>query len=80
MHNAGEDMPLRLQDSDAVLGTTAVLRLSTAEQSFTFTNIDSQPVASVLRDFSAPVKLTVQGQTDEQLLFLFANDSDPFNR
>ena len=40
----------------------------------------SEPVASILRDFSAPVKLNVEGQTDEQLLFLFAHDSDPFNR
>lgn len=35
---------------------------------------------SLLRNFSAPVKMTVEGQTDEQLLFLFANDTDPFNR
>lgn len=40
----------------------------------------SEPVPSLLRDFSAPVKMTVEGQTDEQLVFLFANDSDPFNR
>lgn len=36
--------------------------------------------AGVLRDFSAPVVLTVTGQTEEHLLFQFAHDSDPFNR
>eukprot|EP00798_Chlamydomonas_sp_ICE-L_P016229 gene16229-22395_t len=76
----GQDMPLKLTDSDKELGTTAVLRFTEAEQSFTFTNITSEPTPSILRDFSAPVKLTVHGQTDEQLLFLFANDSDPVNR
>lgn len=35
---------------------------------------------SLLRDFSAPVKMTVEGQSDDDLVFLFANDSDPFNR
>ena len=42
--------------------------------------VEVEPVPSLLRDFSAPVKMTVEGQTDEQLVFLFANDTDPFNR
>lgn len=29
---------------------------------------------------SAPVKLVVEGQRDEDLTFLMANDTDPFNR
>jgi aminopeptidase N len=45
-----------------------------------FTGVPSRPVASLLRDFSAPVKLSVEGQTPEDLAFLFAHDSDPFNR
>ncbi|GAX81576.1 hypothetical protein CEUSTIGMA_g9004.t1 [Chlamydomonas eustigma] len=43
-------------------------------------HLPHEPVPSILRDFSAPVKLNVEGQSDEHLLFLFANDSDPFNR
>ena len=43
-------------------------------------HVEAEPVPSVLRDFSAPVRLSVEGQTDEHLLFLFAHDSDPFNR
>jgi aminopeptidase N len=34
-----------------------VLELKEAEQSFTFENIPSEPVPSLLRGFSAPVKL-----------------------
>jgi aminopeptidase N len=37
-------------------------------------------VPSLLRGFSAPVKLVVQGQTDDHLRLMFAHDSDPFNR
>jgi hypothetical protein len=42
--------------------------------------VPSRPVPSLLRDFSAPVKMTVEGQSDDDLVFMFANDSDPFNR
>jgi aminopeptidase N len=51
-----------------------------AEQEFVFEGVSARPVLSVLRGFSAPVRLEVTGQTDEDLLFLFANDSDSFNR
>lgn len=51
-----------------------------AKQSWTFTDVASAPVPSLLRGFSAPVKLVVNGQTDADLVFLMANDSDPFNR
>ena len=48
-------------------------------EKFTFENIKSKPVLSLLRDFSAPVRMAYP-QTDEELLFLLAHDSDPFNR
>ncbi|KAG1656781.1 hypothetical protein FOA52_007829 [Chlamydomonas sp. UWO 241] len=76
----GKDMALTLQDGTTSADTTVVLRLEKTEQSFVFTGVSEEPTLSVLRGFSAPVKLTVLGQSDEQLLFLFANDSDPFNR
>jgi aminopeptidase N len=34
----------------------------------------------LLRGFSAPVKLVVEGQSDEHLKLMFAHDSDEFNR
>jgi hypothetical protein len=37
-------------------------------------------VPSLLRGFSAPVKLVVEGQSDDHLRLMFAHDSDAFNR
>lgn len=76
----GEDMPLHLKDSTEDLGTSTVLTFDTTEATFTFVNVEERPVASLLRGFSAPVKMTVVGQTDEDLLHMLAHDSDEFNR
>ena len=60
---------------------TAVLLLDAAERSWTFAGVAAPPAAvSLLRGFSAPVRLSVEAQTEEQLLFLAANDADEFNR
>ena len=71
-------------DAEATLDetkTTAVCRLTEFTQMFTFKNVPSKPVPSILRGFSAPVKLTVEPELDtDELLFLLANDSDEFNR
>lgn len=42
-------------------------------------NITEKPVPSLLRNFSAPVRL-VSDVTNEDLYFLLAHDSDQFNR
>jgi len=78
----GQDMPLHLQIGGATkeLGTSTVLRFNTAEETFVFTNVESAPVPSLLRDFSAPVKMELPGQSADDLIFLLANDSDPYNR
>jgi len=77
----GAELPLRLQGQEGQeLGTSTVLRCDKDTHDFVFTGVEVEPVPSLLRDFSAPVKMTVEGQTDEQLVFLFANDTDPFNR
>jgi aminopeptidase N len=56
-----------------------VLELKTPSQEFVFENISVRPIASINRDFSAPVKLTTDLSFDDQL-FLMANDADAFNR
>jgi aminopeptidase N len=56
-----------------------LLVLDSAEQSFAFDGIDTPPVASLLRGFSAPVRLD-DGLGDDERLVLLAHDSDPFNR
>ena len=57
-----------------------VLRLEQEQQSFMLTEVAEQPVLSVLRGFSAPVRLEVAGRSDEDLAFLLAHDSDAFGR
>lgn len=48
-------------------------------QSFSFESIPERPVLSILRAFSAPVKLQFEQSLDD-LAFLLAHDSDDFNR
>ncbi|MBW1637086.1 MAG: aminopeptidase N [Deltaproteobacteria bacterium] len=62
-----------------VKGGTKILHLKKKEQDFTFDNIDSQPVISFLREFSAPVKVD-PFHSLEELTFLMKHDSDRFNR
>ena len=45
---------------------------------FEFVDVASPPVPSLLRDFSAPVKLI--GLSQDRLRFLAAHDTDPFVR
>ncbi len=73
----GHDIPLTLADGRAV--ERGVLVLSDPAETFVFTNVGARPVASLNRAFSAPVKLTAN-LTPEDLHFLAAHDSDPFNR
>merc|ERR1712176_807279 len=60
---------------------TKVLELKEKEQTFEFPGLDGSVLPSVLRGFSAPVKL-VGSSTDEEkdLAFLAAYDCDGFNR
>ena len=57
-----------------------MLRVEKAEQEFVFEDVYAQPVPSLLRNFSAPVKMTVLGQTEADLAHILAFDTDPFNR
>jgi len=73
------EVALLAADDGAVLAPGRVLELSEETQSFTFGGVASAPVPSVLRGFSAPVKLDLP-RTDAELAFLAANDDDPFNK
>ncbi len=74
----GQDLPIRLHGEDHGEGTTRIVVLSEAAQDFVFEGLVAAPVPSLLRGFSAPVRL--KGVPDEQLRFLAAHDSDPFVR
>ena len=56
-----------------------MLELRDQRQTFRFDHLDAPPVVSLLRGFSAPVKVEMQ-RNDAELAFLFAHDPDPFNR
>ncbi|MGZ8961973.1 MAG: aminopeptidase N, partial [Methylophilaceae bacterium] len=56
-----------------------VLQLTQSEQAFVFEQLSTQPVVSLLRGFSAPVKLVME-RSPEELAFLLSHDSDTFNR
>ncbi|EKT4466111.1 aminopeptidase N [Pseudomonas putida] len=75
----GNDLPLRLAGEAAPQGTSRVLSVTEAEQTFTFEGIAAKPLPSLLRGFSAPVKLSFPYDRD-QLMFLMQHDSDGFNR
>ncbi len=75
----GRALPLQLVGEAAPAGTERVLVLTEAEQRFTFTGVDTPPVPSLLRGFSAPVTLD-DGLDDAALLVLLQHDADAFNR
>jgi aminopeptidase N len=75
----GRALPLQLEDEPPTAATERVLVLDEAKSFYTFVNIDSDPVPSLLRGFSAPVILA-EPLSDADLLVLLQHDSDPFNR
>jgi aminopeptidase N len=88
--NSKSDQPLHIPVAVGLLDKatgkevvpTSVLELTEAEQTFTFEGLKGDVVPSILRDFSAPVKLEPSsGSVDEEsLAFLAARDTDGFNR
>jgi aminopeptidase N len=77
LDSRGRDMELTLHGVRE--GTATVLEVTGKKQTFTFENLAERPVPSLLRGFSAPVKLHYE-YDDEELRFLLAHDSDAFNR
>ena len=66
------------KDSGAIVAERMLL-LDQSSQTFTFENVASEPVVSLLRDFSAPVQLNYDYQ-DEDLAFLLKYEDNGFNR
>ena len=82
---AGGDLPLTTKASGEEGGASTrecasgVFELTAASRCIVFHNIAERPAPSVLRGFSAPVKLDLDSNA-EDLLTLAARDSDLFNR
>ncbi len=75
---AGEEIPLRLSGERSA-ANDRMLAITEAAQTFVFEDVAEPPVPSLLRGFSAPVRLEFDYGA-EQLLFLMSHDSDGFNR
>jgi aminopeptidase N len=75
----GAPVSLHIEGESEAQGLNHTFVLSEASQTITFTGIESEPVPSILRGFSAPVVLDID-LNDAQLLTLLAHDSDAFNR
>jgi len=73
----GHDMPVKLKGQEELNDGT--LHLTRKDQTFRFDDVEQKPTVSLLRGFSAPVNLEIE-QSDDDLAFLMAHDSDPFNR
>ena len=56
-----------------------VLQLREESQNYVFSGLDQEPTPSLLRGFSAPVRLNYDW-SNQQLALLMASDSDDFNR
>jgi aminopeptidase N len=73
----GRELPLKLADGKAV--ARGILPLRNAVESYVFTGVAEPPVPSLNRGFAAPVRLVADLSGDD-LRFLAARDTDPFNR
>ncbi len=73
----GRRLPLVVDGQNA--GDEIVLELDDATRTFVFSGLTTKPVPSLLRGFSAPVKLTTDDD-EAALLFRLAHDDDAFNR
>lgn len=79
LNASGEELPIQLEQSECWAHNSQVLHFKEASQTFTFKQVTTEPVLSLFRDFSAPVKVEFE-QSREQLLFLWRHDTDGFNR
>ncbi len=79
LDQTGSELDLELEGKNSPDMDGDILYIREVETRIKFINISTPPVASLLRNFSAPVKLHID-RPDEDLLFLIRNDRDEFNR
>ncbi|XP_059661813.1 puromycin-sensitive aminopeptidase-like [Cornus florida] len=88
LDSSGSDIPLTCVHHDGKLESvasnnqpvyTTVLRVTKKEEEFVFADISERPIPSLLRGYSAPIRLN-SDLTESDLYFLLAHDSDEFNR
>ena len=75
----GEDLPLICDDLVLNSDQQPVIHLKQKRQTFVFTGVTENPVLSLNREFSAPIKL-IWNASQKNLLHLIKFDVDEFNR
>jgi aminopeptidase N len=75
----GRALPLRMDGEGSAVSDARVLALTGEEATFRFVDVHEAPVASLLRGYSAPVRLD-QNADDAVLARLLRHDTDGFNR
>lgn len=75
----GSAVMLHIEGDGSTASETKMLEVKNKIEIFTFLNINSKPLISLNRGFTSPVKIQSQ-QTNDDLAFIFAHDSDEFNR
>ncbi len=75
----GQQLALRLDENACDDSREVVLEVAKERQTFKFYGLDSEPVPSLLRGFSAPVELSTS-LNDRQLCLLMAADTDGYSR
>ena len=73
----GDDLAFERATGGRVDGD--VIQLTDAGTTIVFHGVSTRPVPSLLRGFSAPVRLNID-LSEADLLFLLRTDADPFNR
>jgi len=79
LRHDGSAQALLLQGEAVEVGYECVLDIKEKRQSFVFEAVDQPVMPSLLRGFSAPVRLNFD-YSDSDLSFLITHDSDSYNR
>lgn len=79
LFNKTTQAPIDLISNGENFGKNRILRLETKSEEFVFENVEAEVIPSLLRNFSAPIKLNYD-YTKADLGFLMAEDTDEFNR
>jgi len=80
LNPSGQELPLEWEGSPVSTPVKeAVLHIQKPKQEVVFKNLDVHPIPSLLRGFSAPIKMNFD-YSDPALATLFQSDTDQFNR
>ncbi|MCP3673724.1 MAG: aminopeptidase N [Gammaproteobacteria bacterium] len=75
---ANSDIKCKIVDNGAFSGKEAVIEITEHHQTIVFSGLNEKPIPSLLRGFSAPIKLHF-GFSDQELALLLAFDNDSYS-